>query len=56
MMYFVTVGVVVGMVLLAMLVDHLAHRFAHRHPEFGMPKQPGACCGACGSGKCDKPN
>ena len=40
--------------LLGVLVDHLAHRFAHHHPEFGMPKKPGSCCGACGSGHCEK--
>jgi hypothetical protein len=45
MTYLITIGILVLLLLGFVAVDHLAHRFAQRHPEFGPPRKLG--CGSC---------
>jgi hypothetical protein len=45
MTYLITIGVLVALLLGFVAVDHLAHHFAQRHPEFGPPRKLG--CGGC---------
>jgi hypothetical protein len=47
MIYLVTCGLVLALLLGWVVVEHYAHQFAHRHPEFGEPRQMG--CGGCGN-------
>lgn len=47
MIYLVTIGLLLLMLLGWVVVERLAHRFAHRHPEFGPARKLG--CGGCGN-------
>ena len=47
MIYFITIGLVLVLMLGFVIVEYFAHRFAHRHPEFGPPRKLG--CGGCGN-------
>lgn len=51
--YLVTIGLILGIMLLGIVVDRLYRRFARRHPELGpFRKEGGGCGGHCGSGAC----
>ncbi len=52
MIYLETIGLLLGMMLMFVIVEKIAHRFAHKHPEFGAPRKLG--CGGCGGGHCEK--
>jgi hypothetical protein len=47
MTYLITIGLVLAMMVGWVIVERLAHLFAHRHPEFGPPRKLG--CGGCGN-------
>jgi hypothetical protein len=54
MIYIITIGLVLALMLGFVIVEYLAHRFAKRHPEFGPPRKLG--CGGCGehyAGHCE---
>ena len=55
MTYLITIGLVLGLMLIWLIVERLAQRFAHHHPEFGPARKMG--CGGCGNnceGHCKK--
>ncbi len=47
MIYLITIGVVMAILLVWVIVENLAYLFAHRHPEFGPARKLG--CGGCGN-------
>ncbi|HET7832982.1 MAG TPA: chemotaxis protein [Gallionella sp.] len=56
MIYVYTVGFVLFMMVAWVVVQAVANRFAHHHPEFGPAREMGVggCCGKCSEGTCDK--
>ena len=51
MIYLYTIGALLALLLVFVTVERIAHRFAHRHPEFGPPRKLG--CGGCGGDHCE---
>jgi hypothetical protein len=47
MNYLIAIGLVLVFLIGFVIVERIAHRFAHRHPEFGPPRKLG--CGGCGN-------
>ncbi len=47
MIYLVTIGLLLALLLVWVVVEHFADVFAHRHPEFGPARKVG--CGGCGN-------
>ena len=39
-----------ALVILWVVVENIARKFALKHPEFGPPRDPGGCGGCCGAG------
>lgn len=58
MIYLVTIGLLLGFLLCFVIVEHFAHLFARRHPEFGPPRKLGcgncACSHKSGKTQCEK--
>lgn len=47
MNYLIAIGLVLALMLIFVIVERIAHRFAQHHPEFGTPRKLG--CGGCGN-------
>lgn len=47
MIYLITIGLLLLLMLGWIFVEYAAHQFAHKHPEFGPPRKLG--CGGCGN-------
>jgi hypothetical protein len=47
MIYLVTIGLLLALLLVWVVVEYFADLFAHRHPEFGPSHKVG--CGGCGN-------
>lgn len=55
MIYAVTIGLVFMLLMVWIVVQSAAQRFARKHPEFGPARKMGVgCCGKCDDHACDR--
>ena len=47
--YIIAALVFPALVILWVVVENIARKFALKHPELGPPRDPGGCGGCCGS-------